>query len=67
MKETRKRSIVKAISYKIICIIILASITYLITGDIVQMTSIVIIFQLIQMIIYYLHERVWEQVKWGYF
>jgi len=67
MKETRKRSIVKAISYKIICIIILAFITYLITGDIVQMTSIVIIFQLIQMIIYYLHERVWEQVKWGYF
>jgi uncharacterized membrane protein len=30
-----------------------------------KMTSIVVIFQSIQMIIYYFHERTWERVKWG--
>ena len=66
MKEIRKRSLVKAVSYRIICIVMLAIITYLITGDILQMTSIVVIFQSIQMLIYYLHERAWERIKWGY-
>jgi len=66
MKATRKRSIAKAVSYRIICIIMLALITYLITGDLLQMTSIVVIFQSIQMVIYYFHERAWERVKWGY-
>ena len=66
MREEKKRSFVKAISYRIICIIMLAIITYIFTEDIVQMTSIVVVFQSIQMIIYYLHERFWEQVKWGY-
>jgi len=66
MKETRKRSIAKAVCYRIICVIVLAIITYLITGNITQMTAIVLIFQSIQMFIYYFHERVWEQIKWGY-
>ena len=65
MKEMRKRSIAKAASYRIICIIMLAIITYIIAGDILQMTSIVAIFQSIQMVIYYFHERAWERIKWG--
>ena len=66
MKETKKRSIAKAVSYRIICIIMLVIVTYAITGDITQMTSIVVIFQSIQMFLYYFHERIWERVKWGY-
>ena len=65
MKESKKRSIVKAISYRIICIIMLALVTFLITGDIIEMTTIVIVFQSIQMFIYYYHERLWERIKWG--
>ena len=67
MKEARKRSITKAISYRIICIIMLAFISYVITRDFLQMTNIVIIFQSIQMIIYYIHERMWDRIKWGYY
>jgi len=66
MKETRKRSIAKAINYRLICIIILAIMTYLITGNLTQMTAIVLIFQSIQIFIYYIHKRVWERIKWGY-
>ncbi|UCB59517.1 MAG: DUF2061 domain-containing protein [Thermoplasmatales archaeon] len=66
MNELRKRSIVKSISYRIICIITLAIVSYIITMDIIKMTSIVVVFQSIQMIIYYFHERIWNHVKWGY-
>ena len=64
--ESKKRSITKSISYRIICIISLALTSYLITRDIIVMTSIVFVFQSIQIIIYYLHERIWARVKWGY-
>ena len=66
MKEDRKRSIAKAISYRIICIISLAIVTYVFTGDLVQMTGIVVVFQSIQTVIYYLHERLWERTQWGH-
>jgi len=66
MKESKKRSVAKTITYRIICIVMLSVITYWITGDVVQMTYIVVIFQSIQVVVYYIHERVWEKVKWGY-
>jgi uncharacterized membrane protein len=65
MRDSKKRSIAKTISYRIICIIMLACVTYLITGDLVEMTYIVVVFQTIQTFVYYLHERVWESVTWG--
>ena len=65
LNEMRKRSIAKAITYRIICISMLALVTYVVTRDIMKMTSIVVIFQSIQMIIYYFHERTWERVELG--
>jgi uncharacterized membrane protein len=66
MKEKTKRSIAKAISYRIICIISLAIVTYVFTGDLVQMTGIVVVFQSIQTFFYYFHEQLWERVQWGH-
>jgi uncharacterized membrane protein len=64
-KEAIKRSLTKAISYRIICIVMLAIISFIFTGDLREVTGIVIVFQTIQMVIYYIHERVWERVQWG--
>ncbi|MFH1448716.1 MAG: DUF2061 domain-containing protein [Candidatus Micrarchaeota archaeon] len=66
MNERKKRSVLNAITYRIICIIVLALVTYRITGDLVQMTYIVVVFQSIQLFVYYFHERAWGRVKWGY-
>jgi len=44
----------------------LAIVTYAITADLVEMTLIVVVFQTIQSFVYYLHERAWERVDWGY-
>ena len=65
-KESRGRSVAKSISYRLICIAMLAIVTYAITADLVEMTLIVVVFQTIQSFVYYLHERAWERVDWGY-
>jgi len=65
MRKGVKRSLTKAISYRIICIVMLAIVSFIFTGDLSQVTGIVVVFQGIQMVIYYIHERVWERVQWG--
>jgi len=65
-KESRGRSVAKSASYRSLCIAVLAIVTYAITGDLVEMTMIVVVFQTIQSFVYYLHERAWERVGWGY-
>lgn len=64
--ENRNRSIAKSITYRLICITMLSIVSYLVTQDVTQMTYIVVIFQSIQTVLYYLHERAWERITWGY-
>ena len=59
--DSKKRSILKSITYRLICIISLVTVTYIITGDVVESSLITIVFQAIQTVLYYLHERGWER------
>lgn len=65
LRDTRKRSIMKSISWRITGIIILLIISWLITHDWKVMTLITVIFHGIRVILYYFHERIWEKVSWG--
>lgn len=60
--ESKKRSLLKAISYRIICVISMLIITYLFTKNANQSLYITIVFQTIQTVIYYLHERIWVRI-----
>jgi uncharacterized membrane protein len=62
MQESKKRSILKTISYRAILTIVLAVITYLYTGNLVQTSGITIIFSVAATIIYYVHERMWTRI-----
>ncbi len=63
--DTRIRSWVKSITWRVLGIVLLGVISYLITGDWQEMATITVIFHLIRVILYYYHERVWERVSWG--
>jgi uncharacterized membrane protein len=65
MNEQKKRSILKSVSYRIICIISQTIVTYAFTHDILQVGAIVLVFQSVQTLLYYLHERAWNKVRWG--
>ena len=65
MVESRKRSLAKAITWRIIVITVLTAVTWLFTSDAQVTVSIVIVANTINVIVYYIHERLWERVKWG--
>jgi uncharacterized membrane protein len=59
MNESKKRSLLKAISYRAILTAVLAVITYTFTGNLVQTSGIIIIFSIVATFVYYAHERIW--------
>ena len=63
--DIRKRSIVKAIAWRVIATITTMTIVLIITGEL-ALAGVVGGFDLtIKLILYYLHERVWDKVSWG--
>ena len=59
-KESRTRSLFKALSWRIIATITTAVIAYLVTGEIDTAMLIGGIEVFVKFAIYYLHERLWQ-------
>jgi uncharacterized membrane protein len=64
MKETRKRSIAKSVTWRIICIIVSILTALLLTGKWDVSVAIGTVYNIITMILYYFHEREWNRIKW---
>ena len=63
--ETRLRSFVKSLIYRILSITGTGILTWIITGDIRETISITLVIQIFLIILYYVFERVWNKVNWG--
>ncbi|MDA4127775.1 MAG: DUF2061 domain-containing protein [Thaumarchaeota archaeon] len=63
--ETRARSIVKTLSYRIVVGALLALLTFYITGNPGTTTIITVVFNLGGAAIYYGFERLWNSIGWG--
>lgn len=63
--SNKTRSLVKSLTYRIIAFTVLILITWYVTGDFFQTTFISVTFQTIQLVLYYIHERLWEKIAWG--
>ena len=63
--ETSKRSLLKAISWQIVGIIITISVAALYTGSIAQSLELTAIYTVLSFICYTLHERIWQRIPWG--
>ena len=57
--ETRLRSAVKSVIWRIMGVIILAAITYAFTGSWIQTGLVTVIHHSVFLVVFYLHERVW--------
>jgi uncharacterized membrane protein len=64
MTETRKRSVVKSLSWRIICIIVSIITAYFLTGKLDVSVAIGTVYNAITMILYYFHERFWNMLEW---
>ena len=63
--DTRKRSWAKAVSWRILGILLLGAIAYAFTGSWSESLWVTVVFTVVRLFLYYVHERAWEKVRWG--
>jgi len=63
--DSRTRSLVKALSWRIVALCVTAFVTYLVTGSYALAASVGLADSAIKIFAYYLHERTWENVNFG--
>jgi uncharacterized membrane protein len=66
LMETRTRTIVKTISWRVIGVFITALIAWNLTGNSKLSVTVGLLDCFIKIAIFYLHERLWARVKFGY-
>ena len=64
-RASRKRSIVKAVTYRGIIVVLDFLVIYLLTGKVATAAGFMIISNVYTTVAYFLHERVWAGLKWG--
>ena len=65
MEGTRKRSVVKSIVWRIICVVVSVVVTFFLSGKWDIAVAVGTVYNVITMILYYFHERIWNRIKWG--
>jgi uncharacterized membrane protein len=63
--ESKRRAIVKAMSYRGMVTAILAALSWTFTASADQTTLITVAYAILATIGYYGHERVWNRILWG--
>jgi uncharacterized membrane protein len=63
--ETHTRAWIKSIVWRLFGIVILGAISWIITRSWREMSMITILFHSVRVVLYYLHERIWERIHWG--
>jgi len=64
-RESRLRSLVKSLTYRILSITGTGIVSWVITKDIKETISITITIQAFLIILYYSYERMWNKINWG--
>lgn len=65
MVETRRRSLMKALTWRVVAWSITAAVAYLFTGKVLFALSIGFADSLLKIFAYYLHERSWMSLDYG--
>lgn len=63
--EDSNRSLVKTISYRILIIIATSLILFIFTGNVELTLGVTLVTSIVCTILYYIHERVWNNIHWG--
>lgn len=64
-RETWTRSLTKTITYRVMILVLDFTVIYLLTGKYKVALGFMLISNLYTSLGYYLHERMWVNVKWG--
>lgn len=65
MDSTKKRSLAKSITWRFLAIVITFVVSYAMTQSFSLATSLAIVSNSINFVLYYFHERFWLKINWG--
>lgn len=65
MSDTNLRSLVKTISWRITGSAATFIVAYLISSNIAVSGTIALVQLVVNTVLYYLHERIWNKIRWG--
>jgi len=63
--EHPKRSLVKALTWRVIAFLVTIIAIYIYTKDIKESLVVGIAANIVKIFLYYIHERIWNRVKYG--
>ena len=63
--ESTNRSIIKSISWRIIATLVTTALVFIFTGKLDLALQVGVFEVFLKMLIYYFHERIWNNIKWG--
>jgi len=59
------RTLIKTLSWRVIGSASTFLISYIVTGQLVVATGIAIAQMIVNTVLYYIHEIIWNKIKWG--
>ena len=63
--RTTKRSLVKAVTYRIVIIILDFTVIYILTHRVDVAVGFMVISNIYTTAAYFVHERIWNRIRWG--
>lgn len=63
--ETTTRMVVKALSWQLLGLIVMAAIGYILTGSLQTAGSFALLTSAIGLVTFVLHEKLWARIPWG--
>ncbi|MFA5259390.1 MAG: DUF2061 domain-containing protein [Candidatus Pacearchaeota archaeon] len=65
MGSTLQRSFIKGLVWEVVSFIIVIIAVYLVYGNLAMSIQFSVILTLFKIPVFFLHERMWKQIKWG--
>ena len=65
MKVSKSRSLAKSLTWRVVAIVTTFVSIYIVTNQLMFALSGTILTNIINFILYYLHERLWNNIQWG--
>ena len=62
--DSKKRSVVKIITWHITALVLSFSVTYFFTGLVLPSIKITLMGIFLGMVLFYFHERIWDNIEW---
>ena len=63
--DSNKRSITKALTWRALASLATFIISYIVIGNFAAATGIASVQVVVNLILYYVHERIWNKINWG--